>query len=233
MMDLSRQQVGSLYRERPEDSYEWVDLPVGPQSLPSWAKGMEVWWSDGYGNPPSLTVITDLDEPRRWPGQVWDYEPPKDARQSGMYFTTHQDGRADAYWHGPLKFQRGTFWSTADRCQRETMRWMTDPSEGLAGSGIPITMRDGREAILRGPWCSAGPEGYQDIIFRRKARGVGTGGFLRNDVVIALFARYLPHLRLARVHRGGEMAKFGPKLEPVKPEWDEPKAWMLAKRRAA
>ena len=216
------------------DSYEWVDLPVGPQPIPAWAKGLKVEWLEGYGNPPGIRLKTDC-EAREWTGQVWSCE-------DGRYMAVHEDGRARCYYHHGAVGE-----TTLNRSEGGKLipyvGLATSQSDGLAGSHVRVTMKDGahsgREIALRGPWCGATPAGYVDTAYvnvadprcgyppeRHWTQRVGTAGLLiTEDLFLRLLARFAPECRCARV------TTLWAKLEPVRGDWNEPKSWEMERRR--
>ena len=132
----------------------------------------------------------------------------------------------------------------------------TSQQQGFAGSHVPITMgsgpHEGREVILRGPWYGAKLPGYVELtcvgpdliggvhgeFWRRRGvpwhkRGGSFGVCVSEDLLLRLFARYQPHLRMARVwrHRWNDGALSSVRLQPLKPWWDAPKDWMMADGR--
>lgn len=235
-MILSDEQTGAARLRADVTDWTMVDIPVGPQPIPSWVTGMAVRWMDGYGNNPTCAIRVTEDA-RTWPDKVF--------QQSGdRYLARSGDGRAECYYHSgalrPTKLRR---WQRADgsfvrgayispeiiAAGGEWGEWevlATPQEEGFGGSHYEIMLTDGREVVLRGPWHGPCPLGFQELAYinvnaRWATRGGdwtkrgGIGGLLiEDDLFIRLFARFLPHLTLARV------GKF---LQPVKPEWDAPK----------
>lgn len=227
-------------------TWSLVDLPAGKHETPDWCAGMHINWLDGYVNSPEirLKVRCDIAE---WQGQVWE-------RKGDLFFTQHADGRAKFLSHSggirPIKMQR-----TVVRGAIVNRQWVppvvedyevlaTSQQEGFAGRHFLITMGGsdplaGQDVLLRGPWYGASLPGYVPVVYvdmsdpdcRRKSepwyRRTGLFGVsLAEDTFIRVFARFAPHLRLARVSN-----RYGTRLEPMKPEWDAPKHWMQAAAR--
>ena len=47
-MTLSAEQTRAIkYGDPNLGSYEWIDLPVGPQPLPDWCNGLHINWMEG------------------------------------------------------------------------------------------------------------------------------------------------------------------------------------------
>ena len=256
-MHLSTEQMRVVNAGMPfkfEPRWSLVDLPVGPQPLPAWAKDMRVNWMDRYANAPDFRLKTNQNL-RDWEGMRY-------AREGSMFIARHPDGRADAYYqNGPLTLTKLKRWRTPNgtlKCHPRIIKnelepggWVdierlcTRQEQGFGGSHYDLVMLDGTEVTLRGPWHGGAPAGYLDVAYvdmdyyRRNYRGYfakrpwystgGTGGlFITESLFINIFARFCSHLRLARVNEG-----HGENLQPLKPEWDAPKAWMQAKAKAA
>jgi hypothetical protein len=209
------------------NSWEPVTLPEGLQPVPAWAKDMAVNWMDGYGNAPTLAIKVPTYDVHSWDGQVW-YR-----TERGLYYTQHEDGRACFHTH-------------AGRVSRNDDGVLqTTQQEGYAGRHFTIQMADdsdlpGEKLILRGPWHAGGLPGYMGVTtveqklatdrfwLRHKRpwhqRGGCFGLTLNEDAILRIFARYQPHLRMARVSYS--WWPHGSFLEPLKPEWNAPKDWM-------
>lgn len=119
----------------------------------------------------------------------------------------------------------------------EVERLATPQQHGFGGAHYDLILDDGTEITLRGPWAGPTPEGFVDVGYvntseryyrGRPWRGLGgCGGLLiAEDVFVRIFARYQPHLLLARVDEG-----IGPRLQAYTHEWGEPKVWHRARAR--
>lgn len=132
----------------------------------------------------------------------------------------------------------------------EVPRLCTRQEEGFGGLHIDIVMDDGTEVTLRGPWRGSTPTGLTEVAYADASRpdfaaqsawwrktnrrngnttshcwGTPVGGlYLTDELFIRLFARFKPHLRLARVNDG-----WRPHLEAMKPEWIAPKDWTVGR----
>lgn len=240
--DLSDEQmlVVQYATDGVEPTYEWVDLPVGPQPIPEWACGLTISWMDGYMNAPHFTVKT-----RRYVG---DWPNQRYRREGRRYMAESGDGRAHVWYHSGeprmelIGFRRRSLTVLPPKPpgpydkNREDWRYNNGPQqwwryevpmlatpvqEGLGGASIYITMEDGTDIALRGPWVGASPPGYDHV-------GTSHGAmYISDDVLILLIARYYPHCRAARVTQYGRTS-----LQPVREDWDEPKAWVEARQRA-
>lgn len=239
---------------KPEQTQGWsiIPLPVGPMPVPAWAKDLHVNWMEQFANSPNLTLKTNSNL-RDWPDQRFE-------RDGSMFISKHPDGRAEIYYqNGPLSMATVKRFRAADGTLKnhpniikggkgveagewvEVERLCTRQEQGFGGSHYDIEMTDGTQVVLRGPWHGGAPSGYTELAYvntvyyknhypRWKTpwykRG-GTGGlYLTDDVFINIFARFCPHLPLARVNEG-----FGCSLQPMKPEWDVPKAWIYEAER--
>lgn len=253
-MDLSAEQMGAG-SSGDTPSWELVELPNGPQPLPAWALDLAIWWGDGYGNSPDCKLKA-TENLRRWPDKRFRFEAP------GRYVAEHPDGRAEVYYHGrfrPAKLKRlrmpdGTILPPhafkREAVEEEYDGFATGPDEGFGGSHFHITMEDGTPVVLRGPWHSLAPAGFVEVAYvnwsdersQRPWRGEGpswlrttaTGGlYIREELFIRLFARFQSHLQLARVTEFFSGGRRYVSLQPLKPEWDVPKRWILERERVA
>src|ERR1700733_608962 len=214
-----------------KSTYEFIDMPVGPQPIPEWVRDMAVDWVDQYSNPPRL-AIKERGNAHEWPDKVWTRP------RAGCFAALSGDGRADFLQHGGSIFE-------------EDGELVTARQEGFAGRSFKVLMGPGdafanRWISLRGPWFGWHLTGYQqvttvdeklasDLFWTKRghpwwARGGCFGLWLSEDLIIRLLARYQPHLRVARVreHIGGKIFES---IQPLKPEWDEPKAWIMERER--
>lgn len=251
-----------------EPSWSQIELPAGPQPIPAWARDLSVYWADGYGNAPMFKLKTG-EALRRWEGKRFNRigdlflaEAP-DGRAEAYYqggaltLTTVRrfrtlDGKLHEY--RPATGERITEalegGGTINHVPYDPGEWVeverycTRQEQGFGGAHIDITMVDGTEVTLRGPWHGPCPQGFVELVYvntaephyaaynkvwRRWSDRGGTGGLLiRQELFTRIFARFLPHLHLAAVDMGR-----GPRFEPLKPEWREPKAWVLARERFA
>lgn len=260
-MILSTEQMRIVNHGLPsQNAWEWVDLPVGPQSLPKWAKGLHVDWMLGYANSPRLHLKTNADL-RCWPDKRFENE-------GSRYMARTADGRAEVYYHsGPVSMvtmrrpkRRLGRWSkdkkrfTMEPCEWEDYQALaTTPQEGFGGAHVTCQMGGkgplrGKTVTLRGPWHGGAPPGYVEIAYinthdpsernymrwnARRGWGwerlTGRGGlFLREDVFIRIFARFLPHCRLARCTWGRITT-----LDAVHPAWPAPKQFLTVEQRQA
>lgn len=87
---------------------------------------------------------------------------------------------------------------------------------GFGGDSYLITMADGTERLLRGPWSGSTPPGYV------QTHNSGSS-MITEDLFLRIVATYLPHLRVARVN--------GALLELYKPEWGVPRDWVFEQER--
>lgn len=239
-----------------KDRYEWVELPVGPQPLPDWCKGVAVGWSEGYGNIPGICLKTNTDA-REWKDKRFVFE-------DGAYYRAYSgDGRLEQHCHsGQLSWQN------------DRQAWVSTPSEGYGGAPWKIMMRPylrveragkkkfnifdrewvewkdtyffqpGRDkVILVGSWHVGAPAGYIEVsyvdtsqhdIYRHRRwsdRTARAGLYITEDLWLRLIARFQPHLRVARCFYGWNAPEGI--LEPVREMWTQPKAWTMAANRRA
>lgn len=240
-----------------DPSWSVIDLPIGRQEIPTWATGLHIWWGDGFGNIPRFTLKTNTNL-RKWENKRFTRDKSlflavsDDGRAEAYYQSSPlvmdtvkrfftPEGQMKQY---P---DQGDNWGIEPGEWRDVERLCTRQEDGFAGAHIDILMSDGAEATMRGPWHGPCPAGFVELAYintkddyylrsltrprwiRPWHQHVGTGGlFLRQEVFIPIFARFAAHLRLAAVDEGN-----GIRLQPLKPEWDEPKAWILARERYA
>lgn len=258
-------------------AWSLVARPSGPMALPDWIKGAKVEWMDGYGNAPGICLKVHGDV-REWPDKRFTFEPKGHLYQarhpdgrleqhahSGPVSLTKLQAfrRADGTIAKHRRF--GPEWGTEPgigtinrdgiRSGYEPGEWTeaeflaTTRQEGYGGTIWWVTMEDGREIALRGPWHVGSPDGYQEFAYVDVAPGsmfhdhrkhgdkrpwynsTGRAGlYLRGDVAIAIYATFLPHIELARVQYRWSGSKAY--LEPLKPEWNAPKAIILERQTA-
>lgn len=262
-MDLSDEQMGSaMFGARGvECTWEPITLPEGPRPIPAWCAGLHVDFVDAYSNAPRFKLKTTSNA-RDWPEKRFE-------RKGRLFLAVAPDGRAEAYYHDsalrPTMLRRFRAEDGALHQYRpslpqtdifhspglipgewvEVERLVTTQQEGFGGAHIDITMTDGAEVTLRGPWHGGAPEGFVETAYVdvsspwraqprpgrpfcwHNAGGVG-GLFVAEATFLDIFARFAPHLTLAHVHNG-----LGTRVQPLKPEWSEPKDWVMARERLA
>lgn len=252
-MHLSNEQMSVVrFGRGAAPTYEWVDVPVGPQPLPAWARGLKIHWMDGYANAPHYTVKTDR-ALQHWPDQVF-------TKEGERYLALSGDGRARCYYaHGEpfitdleqkmvcypvsppdapdvVRYDKTGRWFCSEmkpsgRIWWSTYRgWATQKDRGFGGWSFHIKLDDGRWLMLRGPWHGPTPAGYVDVggtggSKHPRASGAGT---ISEDVLILLIAKHYPECRVARVTQHGRT-----EVQAVRPDWDEPKLWMDERARLA
>lgn len=229
--------------ERKEPTWEPIDLPTGQQPLPAWVKGMHIQWSEQYSNPPSFAIKVTEDT---WENKVW-------FRRNGLFCALHEDGRGDFLSHnGAISLTTLQRRVSGGPRQGEDGKWILEPlvmedyevlattqQDGFGGRHVHIKMcipdpLAGKDVILRGPWFGGRLPGYHQITTVKVPetnthsakrpwyqRGGCFGLFITEDLLLRIFARYQPHLRLVRCHYN-----WGTTLEPLKPEWHQPKHWI-------
>lgn len=231
-MDLSPEQM-SIVSGSEISGWQKIDLPTGRQAIPEWCLGAHINWRNGYGNTPDVTLKVR--------GQVWKWEGQRWAKEGKkLYIARHDDGRALAYYHGgsvalakmlDRRKPGGGYEQLVANCPTiEVMA--TEKQDGFGGAEYWLTMEDGSDLVLRGPWHGCPPDGYTEVRMcdveyqgyaHRKDRPWherSSGGFLyiSNDLFLRIMAHYLPHARAALVAHS-----YGTYLEPYRDEWDMPK----------
>lgn len=199
-----------------EITFDLVDRPTMPIELPEWVTGAKINWMEKYSNPPSIELLC-----AEYPD--WGEKPIY--QHIGEYFIAKsKDGRCRTYKHGGrIGMHTHRVW-VSERTgqvsphprQGEAGRWEDRPmlsttrSDGFGGSKIFITLDDGRDLILWGPWSAGNPSGYQESalwigkgnkIDRKRLSGVASA--FSHDLIIRAAAVYLPHVELALVTNNG------------------------------
>ncbi|MBN3848664.1 hypothetical protein G3N58_17805 [Paraburkholderia sp. Ac-20342] len=110
---------------------------------------------------------------------------------------------------------------------------VTTKQSGFGGDGYFLTMTDGSERILRGPWHGGAPVGYVEVTAwdmtevvakwnsdrQWHRRGGYAGLYIAEDLFLRIIARFCPHVGMARVQHS-----YGPRLEPFCLEWGRAKS---------
>ena len=257
-MDLSDEQMGSVMFGRGPNSWEPVALPAGPRPVPCWAAGLHVDFVDAYSNAPQFVIKSRIDA-RSWDGKRFTRKGrlflavSPDGRAEAYYHDSalrptmirrFRDEAGTLHQYRPSK-PRSAPTDLSIPVEGEWVeveRLATTQQEGFGGAHIDIVMDDGTPVTLRGPWHGGAPDGFveaayadvSDPYFTSRGprpwhdRVCRAGLFIAEATFIDIFAKYAPHLRLARVTSG-----LGTRVQPLKPEWSEPKAWVMARDRLA
>lgn len=241
-MNLSDEQMAAARHGLAGDrTWEAVALPIGPQPLPPWAKGLHIDWMDKWSNPPRYIIKADR-ELRDWENKVF-------VKEGSRYMAVTPDGRAEVYYHEG-RVSRGTAlrWENGGRRRVEVQGWVTTQQEGFGGSHFPVFLAAadepqlvGQTVYLRGPWHGGAPHGFVECSYHAPAAWRGphrpgsrwwrpwwqqtaVGGlFITEDLWRRLVARFWPHVTAARVTD----AKWNTnRLEAVREGWHAPKDWM-------
>lgn len=218
-------------------TFEWVDLPIGPQPLPDWLIGARARWNNGFANAPDVTIVSRIDI-RHWEGQSF-------VREGRALVARHPDGRAHQ-WGFQGEFEE-IEWSPGWSKELggpapKILIPATPPSEGCGGAVVECLMAEGpyagRTVLIRGPWGICPPAGYVDVAYliREPAMVAGAmshresgllGGIdIVEDLFLRAVARFLPHCRVARISRPG----WPDQLELADGAWDVPKTIRLERQ---
>lgn len=119
---------------------------------------------------------------------------------------------------------------------------VTEQQNGFGGDRILLTMLDGSERLLWGPWHGPTPRGYVEVgVIDMTSRynssawygtkpwhqRSGTAGLLiSEDLFLRAVAHFAPHVRCAYVNHS-----YGVRLEPYQAEWGAPKAIWQARQQ--
>jgi hypothetical protein len=158
-MFLSDQQMQAVRHGFGENTYEWLELPEGPQPIPGFVRGARIEWSDGFGNAPSLLLKTNT-EAREWPGKVFQ-------KEGSRYMAESGDGRAEIHYHSgailwsklnrrarcipPVFNAPGHGWQGEAHWWQEYEGFATTAQEGYGGSSWPIVLAAGTAFDLHLP----------------------------------------------------------------------------------
>ena len=234
------------------DRFEFVDLPAGPQRIPRWALDLHVCWYWGYGNWPTFLLKATAEygdwPEQRWEKHGERYI----AKHSDGRVSMHvHSGRITEQTFTRRKRTGRGIGEWTDIEYRMLATTQQDGYAGrhfdIVMGGKDRELR-GKTVRLRGPWHTGVPAGYTPLTFvewpqtrwrqvhgrTKKVPYAGIKGRpwyrqggcfgigVRDDVFIRIFARFQPHLRLARCHYswGGDV------LEPVHGTWPCPKRLM-------
>lgn len=217
---------------------DWEDCPLmtGRQTLPDWCLGAHIDWGNGHCGVPSVTLKV-RGKVYRWADQRFSKE------AGGMYIARHEDGRAVVHYHkGALSRVKlldrrkpggGYIEMVADCKEVEVLA--TTQQDGYGGAHYWLTMEDGSDLVLRGPWHGGAPPGYVEVsafdvsdpLYQGKwsrsrpwyRRGGGPGVYITEDLFMRIVSTFCAHARVARVGHS-----YGARLEPYRAEWGMPKA---------
>jgi hypothetical protein len=177
--------------------WERVEMPTGNIVLPDWCLDVRINWYDGYANWPELKVKA-AHCPAKHEDLRWENE------GNGYYRAYTNDGIMDQLKHdGRL---------TLDEASGA---YVSTQQEGFAKRSFTLKMKDGSTVILRGPWSTIKRSGwtdfsYADMEYEAKSGWGGrpwetalhmAGLAMNEDLFARIVARFLPHLRCARVSR--------------------------------
>lgn len=242
----------------PKVTWHEIDLPAGPRHVPDWCRGVHIRWNDEWGSSPSILLKT-TENVRDWPDQRFE-------KDGAYYRARHEDGRMKQYAHdGQIGTHKVRMFRRSDGSEHPHRRhnsekwpdqqfgyepgeWVdvdrraTSQQQGFCGQNYHITLLDGSDLVLRGPWHVGAPSGYVEVAYtdtsrpcfgprKRKRPWYDTGGigglYLSSDLFIRIMSRFAAHLRLAEITVDNRVF-----IEPMKPEWSEPKlAWYYRKQR--
>lgn len=185
-------------------SWKPVELPVGRQHLPGWAKGLHVDLALPYCNSPRFQLKCNR-ALREWDGKTF-------TKDGDRYMAVSDDGRAEVYYQGgglavatlkryrtgdgklhayaPFEPQRadhvdedtGLHWNGHKPVPGEWVeieRLCTRQEQGFGGSHIDLVLDDGRELTLRGPWHGACPAGFVEVSYIDTSTDTSSGWFRR------------------------------------------------------
>lgn len=258
-MNISTEQMHAVMGGARSIRWSAIERAAGPVEVPEWCIGAHVYWMDEYSNPPDVRLKVRGDV-RDWEGKTFTcakglYQAKHSDGRMEQYKhdgpvslvplqqfrsadgTIRHDRRYGPEWGNEPGF--GTIMDGV-RSGSEPGEFVeveclaTTRQEGFGGSPIWVTMDDGREICLRGPWHVGAPEGYCETAFvnmddawsrrvnhdRPWWKWVARGGlYVPHDLMIRILSTFLPHLELAWVDYG-----YAKGIEPLKPEWDAPKS---------
>jgi hypothetical protein len=180
-----------------------------------------VAWRIFAGDEP-VTYRWTVAEPRH--GETMEQAATREAQKHLDLVKSHSGKTMQSYRNKRVKL---------DDCRAEFKTLdVTSQQGGFGGDGYLLTMDDGSERMLRGPWHGGAPDGFVEITvvdveqdrsawLTRKPwyRRGGTGTYVTEDLFLRIVAAHQPHAGVARVGH-----KYGSRLEPFNLDWDMPKA---------
>lgn len=250
-------------------NFERIGLVEGPRKLPLWARDAHIDWMDGYGNSPHLKVRcrTDPLAFAKFGNPAWEKVGSKTwiAERDGVAAVHYHEGAVrpakftrkiggewditkpqlldgepwidtTGLWPDQIPNAKPKMGGT----EHETFTMLaTTQQEGYAGRHFDITLKDGTDVRLRGPWHGGAPDGFVELYYDiddhlaktagrpnnrwyRKwyARGGYFGLFMRPEVLLDIFATFLPHVPWAMVADEKRCT-----LQPLRPETGLPKGF--------
>lgn len=161
---------------------------------------------------------------------------PREIREAHAAWKVWRLADADAAAEGEKQLQwlrgRGLF-SDAARVETKPVL-QTTKQAGYGGREYFITMQDGTDLALRGPWHGGAPTGYVeahthdatkvDPFWAKRGTpwhryGCCYGLYITEELWLRIVARYIPHALVLRVHHS-----YGVRLELSQAGWNGPKA---------
>ena len=203
--------------------FEILPMPT-ELDIPEWIEDMRIDWMEGWSNRPR-TLLKCAQGCHDWPHEQWHYE-------QNTWTTMSDDGRLKQFGAGPAE-------ELNEGDGHTKPGWMTKQERGFAGRWFEIQAEPNAvprpeltcRVYLRGPWHGSAPAGYVEVStfepeYRAKDRNwwecTGCFGlFITNQLWARCMARMYPDHKIAFVIEDG----WVPRLEPMKPEWTEPKMW--------
>ena len=203
-----------------------VERPTGPFETPAWCGDVHVDWMLGWCTWPHLKFkqVAPFPEMGPWKREVLD-------GGKVRWICASADGTlVEQYWHSGALTPRGDG-------ELETTK-----QDGFGGRTFTLDRVEGitGKVHLRGPWWGGTPDGYTEMTsvdMTQKSdasphyaylrgtpwhkRGGTFGFYIREDLLIKLLSRFLPHLPLARVLPYPTAER--PHVEPYDPSWGCPK----------
>lgn len=207
-----------------------IPPPTEKPSLPEWVAGARIDWHEGYSNSP--TIQLECHDWPRWGQQIFTHV-------GDFYIAEHVDGLVITYKHdGKISIQNIPVWVSNNGDEnllpprdnprsgswQERPRLCTSQQRGFGGSHIPITLDDGRELVLRGPWSAGNPTGYQESALYKVGEQTGIAQAMSHSLLTRSMQVYMPEIELAEVRYG----HGGVYVEPIHPDWGHLPKMVLA-----
>lgn len=181
--------------------------------IPDWLLGLKVGAHEQHDNEASVELLTADDTSlTRWEGQQFWMRPFGRFGKLGsdiLYRADHPDGRVHAFMHkAPILQEDGT--------------WMTPKDSGFVGAHYNITLADGREVTLRGPWDVGAGDNTGPVSYRREKPNYLLAGYLQLRLLVAALNRFAPGWGLYEVSRN-DLVK--PSKHTIIAHEDHPYPW--------
>lgn len=202
---------------------------------PAWMVGAHIEWNDQYSNPPYLWIhMAD--------GSKLDLTKLVYRQHSSWYVAETGDGRMNSLWHtGSVSYVDLKVWQASDGTCTQWAKpgdggWITKKArattqqDGFGQAHSWLMMEDGEYTVLRGPWDTQPPLGYEEV-YERYVDGSGFKGEVSREAFVTAVQLFCPEAKTYLVHSRKNGLAVEPRLQIARAEWIAPKAIHLDIRR--